>query len=103
MSYDELVTSRHLPLHLSPVHPGDNNPEYYPSSATIQLNAMFGREVKSPRHPYPPNHSNNGKGPIPRFKKLKNVQDIEPRIHSQPAFRRADPEGGFISVSASHI
>ena len=56
---------------------------------------MFGREMRSPRQPYP-QHSGS-KGPIPRFRKLKSPQDIAPRIHHQPAFRRANPEGGFIS------
>ena len=100
--YSGLVSSRHHPLHLSPIHPGEPpNSEYYPNSATVQLNAMFGREVKSPRHPYPPSHGPNSvRGPIPRFKKLKTVQEIDPRINSQPAFRRANPEGGFISVGA---
>lgn len=100
-----VVSSRHHPLHLSPIHPGETpNSEYYPNSATVQLNAMFGREVKSPRHPYPPSHGpNSARGPIPRFTKLKTVQEIEPRINLQPAFRRANPEGGFISVSSSWL
>ncbi|MCJ1289452.1 dual specificity protein kinase yak1 [Xylographa carneopallida] len=97
--YPSPVSSRH-PLHLSPIHAGEpNSDQYYPSSATVQLNAVFGREVKSQRHLHPPPNgpSNNSRGPIPRFRKLKSIQDIEPRINSQPAFRRADPEGGFIS------
>lgn len=43
------------------------------------------------------------RGPVPRFKKVANVRDLEPRINPQPAFRRANPEGGFISVSCSEI
>jgi dual specificity protein kinase YAK1 len=85
------------PLQLSPMQAGERTPDpYYPNSATVQLNAMFGREVKTPRQPYIPQHG-NGKGPIPRFKKLNSPQDIQPRINAQPAFRRANPEGGFIS------
>ena len=91
------IASRHHPLQLSPIQAGDQpTDQFYPSSATVQLNAVFGREVKSPRHPYP--QHTGPKGPVPRFKKLKTVQDIEPSIRSQPAFRRANPEGGFISV-----
>ena len=39
-----------------------------------------------------------GGGPVPRFQKVKSVQELKPRINSQPPFRRANPEGGFISV-----
>ena len=40
------------------------------------------------------------KGPVPQFRRCNNVDDLEPRINSQPPFRRANPEGGFISVGA---
>ena len=91
-----LASSRHHPLQLSPINAADQtSDQYYPSSATVQLNAVFGREVKSPRQPYP--QHNGPKGPIPRFRKIAIAQDVEPRIHMQPAFRRANPEGGFIS------
>lgn len=36
---------------------------------------------------------------MPKFQKFKSVQELQPRIHAQPAYRRANPEGGFISVS----
>lgn len=26
------------------------------------------------------------------------MQELQPRVHAQPAYRRANPEGGFISV-----
>jgi len=39
-----------------------------------------------------------GLGPVPKFLKVKSAQDLQPRINSQPLFRRANPEGGFISV-----
>jgi dual specificity protein kinase YAK1 len=34
---------------------------------------------------------------VPRFTRLKNMNDLTPQINTQPAFRRANPEGGFIS------
>ena len=37
------------------------------------------------------------RGPVPRFTKLNSVQELQPRINPQPAYRRANPEGGFIS------
>lgn len=40
-----------------------------------------------------------GKGPVPEFKKLRALSDLKPKVNAQPMFRRANPEGGFISVS----
>ncbi|KAL8785400.1 MAG: hypothetical protein Q9195_008660 [Heterodermia aff. obscurata] len=99
--YSSPATSRQQPLHLPPIQVGELSPDqYYPSSATAQLNAVFGREAKSPRHPRQP-HGVGGpdvpRGSVPRFKKLATPKDLEPRINPQPAFRRANPEGGFIS------
>lgn len=37
-------------------------------------------------------------GPVPQFKRLKSSHDLDPLLHVQPQFRRANPEGGFISV-----
>lgn len=38
------------------------------------------------------------KGPVPEFRKVRTTQDLRPTVNAQPAFRRANPEGGFISV-----
>ena len=90
---------RTQPLQLTPIQSGNRTPDQaYPSSATAQLNAVFGREIKSPRPSYP--RHNGRRGPAPRLRTLKNIQDAEPRVRTQPAFRRANPEGGFISVRA---
>lgn len=97
-----LATFRQTPLHLPPIQPGDSSfDQYYPNSATAHLNAVFGREAKSPRQTRPIHNSGTAEmaqGPAPRFKKLDSIQDLQPRINSQPAFQRANPEGGFISV-----
>lgn len=37
--------------------------------------------------------------PVPEFKKIRGQGDLKPKNNPQPAFRRAAPEGGFISVS----
>jgi dual specificity protein kinase YAK1 len=76
--------------------------QYYPSSAISQTNATFGPDAKSSR----PNlhHNSNqppGRGPIPKFQKIKSIQELRPRVNSQPLYRRANPEGGFISVSCN--
>ena len=39
--------------------------------------------------------------PVPEFRKLRGPNDLHPKVNAQPAFRRANPEGGFISVSPS--
>lgn len=105
MSY--LAVQRQQQLHLPPIQPGDASPDqYYPSSATAQLNAVFGREVRSPRNSRIPQSASSldrPRGPVPKFRKLEKVQDLVPKINPQPAFRRADPEGGFISVSLLEI
>lgn len=98
------ASSRQQPQHLPPIQPGETSPDqYYPASATAHLNAVFGREAKSPRHLHPQQQAGTHGSPqaqVPRFTKLKRVEELEPRINPQPAFRRANPEGGFISVSA---
>lgn len=37
---------------------------------------------------------------VPRFAKCAKVSELRPQLNAQPLFRRADPEGGFISVSS---
>jgi dual specificity protein kinase YAK1 len=74
---------------------------YYPQSATAQLNAMYGREARSPRatnintQQLPPLN----RQAVPKFQRCTNTAELEPKINAQPPFRRAAPEGGFISVS----
>jgi dual specificity protein kinase YAK1 len=76
---------------------------FYPQSATAQLNAVYNREARSPRtstNPNPPQQQlPPGGGPVPKFQTVKNTADLQPKINQQPPFRRANPEGGFISVS----
>ena len=40
-------------------------------------------------------------GPVPRFVKCLDTADLEPIINDQPPFRRANPDGGFLSVKMS--
>ncbi|KAI9828955.1 MAG: hypothetical protein M1819_006454 [Sarea resinae] len=100
-SYFTSPSSRPQAPHLSPLPPTEfSNDHYYPQSATAQLNAVFGREAKSPSQGQPPQaraQHESSKGPVPSFKKIQSVQELNPKINSQPAFRRANPEGGFIS------
>lgn len=73
---------------------------YYPQSATQQLNAMFGNDPTSPQSAKQQQQammSQEQQDAVPQFKKCHNTADLQPRINMQPPFRRANPEGGFIS------
>ena len=84
---------------IAPVTPFAADHEGYPPSATAQLNAVFGHESKPSRRPGPPaSQGTPGRGPVPEFSKIRSLSELQPRINAQPAFRRANPEGGFISV-----
>jgi len=84
---------------LPPLQAGDLSPDqYYPSSASSHMGSSFGPETRSPRSGSLPSQV-PGRGPVPKFQKIKSVQELQPRVHTQPAYRRANPEGGFISVS----
>lgn len=85
---------------LPPITPCSSNNDSYPPSATVQLNMLFGNDTMSPRRPGPATtQAVVGKGPVPEFTKVRSLSDLQPKINAQPAFRRANPEGGFISVS----
>ncbi|KMQ49218.1 hypothetical protein HL42_0292 [Trichophyton rubrum] len=90
---------------LPPMQSNDMSPErYYPQSATLQLHSAFGQDSKSHRPvSYQPQSAGGspsvgmGRGPVPKFQSIKCISELQPRINKQPAFRRANPEGGFIS------
>lgn len=99
-----LVPASSRPPRLPPLQISDNSPDSLHPSAITQLNATFGQDTRYP----PPSavlpsttsrQSNPGKGPVPKFQKLKSIHELQPHINAQPPYRRANPEGGFISVS----
>lgn len=96
-SPNSYYNNRQQAQQLPPITPYASNNESYPSSATQQLNAVFGNDPKSPRRPAPQSQGPPGRGPVPEFTKIRSVADLHPKVNSQPAFRRANPEGGFIS------
>ncbi|CAK7568416.1 MAG: dual specificity protein kinase yak1 [Sporothrix epigloea] len=83
---------------------------YSPASGGLSpMDTLYG-DHKSPRRPQLPvtslgnnsSGSNNPGGkptpnPVPEFKSLQNHGELRPVVNSQPPFRRANPEGGFIS------
>jgi len=96
------VASRPHAPQLPPIQSNMSADAFNQQSATAQLNAMFGREARSPRHQPAPQQTNPGsRGAVPKFTKCLNISDLQPQINTQPAFRRANPEGGFISVCSA--
>jgi hypothetical protein len=96
------VASRPHAPQLPPIQSNMSPESFYPQSATAQLNAVYNREARSPRtatNPNPPQPLPLGGGPVPKFQIVKSTADLQPKINTQPPFRRANPEGGFISVS----
>ena len=96
------VASRPHAPQLPPIQSNMSPETFYPQSATAQLNAVYNREARSPRtstNPNPPQLPPIERGPVPKFDKVANTADLQPKINAQPPFRRANPEGGFISVS----
>lgn len=68
---------------------------YYSRSAGVLQSSTENHEIRSPRET---RQQAPGLGPVPRFQKVQSTQELQPRINVQPPFRRANPEGGFISV-----
>jgi dual specificity protein kinase YAK1 len=99
-SPNSYYATRQQAQQLPPITPYSSNNDSYPNSATVQLNAVFGNDTKSIRRPGPQlSQGPPGRGPVPEFSKVRTVADLHPKVNAQPAFRRANPEGGFISVS----
>jgi len=72
---------------------GGGGGRYFPQSAAAASQAALLFEPTPPQ-PSPP------RDPMPRLQRVTNMSDLLPRINTQPAHRRANPEGGFISVCA---
>ncbi|KAI1485903.1 kinase-like protein [Biscogniauxia mediterranea] len=83
---------------LPPISSYANAQDNYPSSAVASLDGAFANDPKSPRRPLQPTVNVPAeKRPVPQFKKIGAPTDLRPKVNSQPPFRRANPEGGFIS------
>lgn len=73
----------------------------YQSSPPSQLpDSPYGSDPKSPRRNLPHGHAAAAapKRQIPGFSRIRSPADLRPKVNAQPPFRRAAPEGGFISV-----
>ncbi|CAJ2506355.1 Uu.00g004850.m01.CDS01 [Anthostomella pinea] len=83
---------------LPPMAPYANASDNYPSSAVATLDGTFTNDPKSPRRALQPTmNMPMEKRPVPQFKKVGTATDLRPKVNTQPPFRRANPEGGFIS------
>lgn len=97
--------SRQSSAQLPPMAPFPAVLESYPQSAGLvspNRNDSWPNDPTSPRRltsmaPAPTVKT----GPVPEFRKIRTTQDLRPKVTTQPAFRRANPEGGFISVCFS--
>jgi dual specificity protein kinase YAK1 len=97
----QITASRPNAPQLPPIQSNMNPSAYHPQSAPLTL-SPFSRDMSSagasPRQPQPQQLAPVTKGPVPKFTKCLSVSELKPRINDQPPFRRANPEGGFISV-----
>ncbi|KAK8041837.1 hypothetical protein PG993_006360 [Apiospora rasikravindrae] len=92
--YNTRSNSQQLPP-ITPYAAGQQGPEGYLSSTVAHLDGTFANDPKSPTRRAVSQVPE--KRPVPEFKKVRAVTDLRPRVNAQPAFRRANPEGGFIS------
>jgi dual specificity protein kinase YAK1 len=84
---------------IQPLSPYVSTQDGYPSSAVAAMDGSFSNDPKSPRRFQPQQGPLHVRGPVPEFKKVRAPTDLRPKVNSQPPFRRANPEGGFISVN----
>jgi len=90
---DPGTPARYHPGYLPPIQSSEMSPDQYNTSSGGG-HGPLSRDGRSPG-----NVQQNQPAPdmIPRFQKVKTLQDLHPRVHAQPLHRRANPEGGFIS------
>ncbi|KAK8048337.1 dual specificity protein kinase YAK1 [Apiospora phragmitis] len=92
--YNTRSNSQQLPP-ITPYAAGQQGPEGYLSSTVAHLDGTFANDPKSPTRRAVSQVPE--KRPVPEFTKVRALTDLRPRVNAQPAFRRANPEGGFIS------
>ncbi|KAL2172220.1 hypothetical protein VTG60DRAFT_7064 [Thermothelomyces hinnuleus] len=87
--------SRQAAPQLPPINQYANNQESYSPSAMTPMDGSYA-DPKSPKRA-PPQSAAHDKGPVPEFRRIRTPTDLKPKVNDQPPFRRANPEGGFIS------
>ncbi|AEO57398.1 hypothetical protein MYCTH_2303514 [Thermothelomyces thermophilus ATCC 42464] len=87
--------SRQAAPQLPPINQYANNQETYSPSAMTPMDGSYA-DPKSPKRA-PPQSATHDRGPVPEFRRIRAPTDLKPKVNDQPPFRRANPEGGFIS------
>ncbi|KAL2189081.1 kinase-like protein [Thermothelomyces heterothallicus CBS 203.75] len=87
--------SRQAAPQLPPINQYANNQESYSPSAMTPMDGSY-TDPKSPKRA-PPQSATHDRGPVPEFRRIRAPTDLKPKVNDQPPFRRANPEGGFIS------
>jgi dual specificity protein kinase YAK1 len=95
----ELASRPNAPQ-LPPIQPSIAS-AYHPQAIPLTLSPYRDMSVSSPRQPVP--MTPVPKGPVPRFVKCHSLSELQPRLNDQPPFRRANPDGGFLSVSLCKV
>ena len=73
-----------------------SNYDGYPAQTVAHLDEALASNAKAPQARVNPSLPK----PVPEFKKVRSSTELHPKNSAQPPFRRANPEGGFISVSS---
>ena len=89
-------SSRQAAPQLPPISPYASGQDSYSPSTMTPMDGSYA-DPKSPKRApmMPPD-----KGPVPELRRIRAPTDLKPKVNAQPPFRRANPEGGFISVSS---
>ncbi|KAI9878536.1 MAG: dual specificity protein kinase yak1, partial [Watsoniomyces obsoletus] len=93
--YNEPPTpTRYQSGYLPAMQNSDLSPEgYYPLGSQMAASGSGnGRPGPLSRQP-----SQRERGPVPKFQRIKTIHEVRHKVNLQPPYRRANPEGGFIS------
>lgn len=91
------AAQQHQQQQIPGMMPYSQHDPYQSSPPSHLLDSPYGSDPKSPRRNAPHGHA-APKRQVPEFSRLRSTADLRPKVNAQPPFRRAAPEGGFISV-----
>ncbi|PHH67521.1 hypothetical protein CDD82_1392 [Ophiocordyceps australis] len=92
-SQNSYFAGRQSAQHLPPIAPfSSSQQDTFASTAVAALDGGLANDPKTPRR-----QLQSAPRPVPEFKKVRAVSDLQPKKSRQPPFRRANPEGGFLS------
>lgn len=93
--YNEPPTpTRFNSQYLPSLQRSDMSPDSYFQPPTPNAGQMMS---PAPKTPGSMQSSQPTLGPVPRFRKVQSLGEINHNINQQPLYRRANPEGGFLS------